>query len=84
MSSVEFSKILNLSQQTASRRLSDLENLGWIERKVVGKDQIIRITKIGADVMLLMYKNLKNILENILIVGEVTEGMGEGGYYGGL
>ncbi|MFX1323385.1 MAG: DUF120 domain-containing protein [Promethearchaeota archaeon] len=81
MSSVEFSKILRLSQQTASRRLSDLENLGWIERRVMGKDQIIRITKLGADVMLLMYKNLKNILENILIVGEVTEGMGEGGYY---
>ena len=28
-----------------------------------------------------MYKDLKQILEEILIVGEVTEGMGEGGYY---
>ena len=81
ISSVEFSKILDLSQQTASRRINDLEDLGWIQRKIVGKEQIIRITKKGADVMLAMYKDLKQILENILIVGEVTEGMGEGGYY---
>ncbi|MFW9875645.1 MAG: DUF120 domain-containing protein [Candidatus Thorarchaeota archaeon] len=81
ISSVEFSKILNLSQQTASRRLNYLEEIGWIQRKVVGKEQTIRITKEGADVMLLMYKNLKQILQDILIVGEVTEGMREGGYY---
>ena len=81
ISSVEFSKILNLSQQTASRRITNLEELGWIERKIKGKEQVIRITKKGADVILLMYKNLKQILQEILIVGEVTEGIGEGGYY---
>ena len=80
-SSVEFGKVLNLSQQTASRRINNLEEIGWIERKIEGKEQIIRITKEGADVMLVMYKNLKQILEDILIVGEVSEGMGEGGYY---
>ncbi len=81
ISSVEFGKILNLSQQTASRRINQLEEIGWIQRKIVGKEQIIRITKKGADIMLAMYKDLKQILEEILIVGEVTEGMGEGGYY---
>ena len=81
ISSVEFSKILNLSQQTASRRINQLEEIGWIQRKISGKEQVIRITKKGADVILLMYKDLKQILEDILIVGEVTEGMGEGGYY---
>jgi riboflavin kinase len=81
ISSVEFGKILNLSQQTASRRINQLIEIGWIQRKVVGKEQIIRITKKGADVMLAMYKDLKQILEEILIVGEVSEGMGEGGYY---
>ncbi len=81
ISSVEFGKILNLSQQTASRRINQLEEIGWIQRKIVGKEQIIRITKKGADIMLSMYKDLKQILEEILIVGEVTEGMGEGGYY---
>ncbi len=81
ISSVEFGKIMNLSQQTASRRINNLEEIGWIQRKIVGKEQIIRITKKGADMMLAMYKNLKQILEGILIVGEVTIGMGEGGYY---
>ena len=81
ISSVEFAKVLNLSQQTASRRINQLEEIGWIQRKIIGKEQIIRITKKGADVMLAMYKDLKQILEEILIVGEVTEGMGEGGYY---
>jgi len=81
ISSVEFGKLLNISQQTASRRINQLEEIGWIQRKIKGKEQVIRITKKGADVMLAMYKDLKLILEEILIVGEVTEGMGEGGYY---
>jgi riboflavin kinase len=81
INTVEFGKILNLSQQTASRRINQLEEIEWIQRKIEGKEQIIRITKKGADVMLAMYKALKQILEEILIVGEVTEGMGEGGYY---
>lgn len=81
INSVEFSKILGVSQQTASRRINDLEEIGWIERKIIGNEQIIRITKNGADIMLAMYKNLRQILEEILIVGVVVEGMGEGGYY---
>jgi riboflavin kinase len=81
ISSVEFGKHLKISQQTASRRISDLEELGWIKRRIVGKEQTIKITKSGADEILAMYKNLKQILEEILIVGEVTQGMGEGGYY---
>ena len=81
ISSIEFGKILHLSQQTASRRINDLEELGWITRRIDGKKQSIIVTKKGADVMLKMYKNLRKILEDILIVGEVTEGIKEGGYY---
>ena len=81
ISSVELGDIMGVSQQTASRRIQDLEKLGWIERKIEGKAQIIRIPKKGADIMLNFYKELKYILENILIVGVVTEGMKEGGYY---
>ncbi|TXT67167.1 MAG: Riboflavin kinase [Promethearchaeota archaeon] len=81
MSSTEFGRLLNVSQQTASRRFQTLEEMGWIQRKLMGNDHIVRITKQGADIMLLMYKSLKKILENILIVGVVTEGMGEGAFY---
>lgn len=81
INSSELGDIMGVSQQTASRRIQDLEKLGWIERKIEGKTQIIRIPKKGADILLNVYKELKNILENILIVGLVIEGMKEGGYY---
>jgi len=81
ISSVEFGELLGLSQQTGSRRIKDLEDLGWIKRRSEGKTQKISITKVGASVMLNIYKNLKELLESILIVGEVIEGIHEGGYY---
>ena len=81
ISTVKFGEILGLSQQTGSRRINDLEQLGWIKRKVTGKTQRISITKEGANIMLMIYKELKKLLESILIIGEVTEGIHEGGYY---
>jgi riboflavin kinase len=81
ISSVEFGEILGLSQQTGSRRINDLEQLEWIKRKIDGKTQKLSITKEGANVMLTIYKELRNLLESILIIGEVSEGMHEGGYY---
>jgi len=81
ISSVEFGELLGLSQQTGSRRIKDLEDLGWIKRRSEGKTQKISITKVGASVMLNIYKNLKELLESILIAGEVIEGIHEGGYY---
>jgi riboflavin kinase len=81
ISSVEFGELLGLSQQTGSRRIKDLEDLRWIKRRTEGKTQKISITKEGASVMLNIYRSLKELLESILIVGEVTEGIHEGGYY---
>jgi len=81
LSSNDLGKLLNVSQQTASRRLNDLEKLKWIKRKVGVKGQFISITDLGINELFKMYDNLKDILEKILIVGEVVEGMGEGGYY---
>ncbi|MFW9946969.1 MAG: DUF120 domain-containing protein [Candidatus Odinarchaeota archaeon] len=81
ISSVEFGELLGLSQQTGSRRIKDLEDLGWIKRRSEGKTQKISITKEGASVMLNVYRNLKELLESILIVGEIIEGIHEGGYY---
>jgi riboflavin kinase len=81
LSTVQFGELLGLSQQTGSRRINDLESLGWIKRRNEGKSQRISITRLGANIMLNVYKNLKSLLESILIVGEVIEGMHEGGYY---
>ena len=81
LSTTQFGELLGVSQQTGSRRISELEHLGWIKKRIEGKTQRIIITKQGANVMLNVYKNLKSLLESILIVGEVIEGMHEGGYY---
>ncbi len=81
ISSGDLGEAMGVSQQTASRRLLSLEELEWIKRKIEGKSQIIRITKNGSDILLKIYKGLKEILENILIVGSVADGMKEGGYY---
>jgi len=81
ISSVEFGEYLGLSQQTGSRKIKNLEELGWIKRKIDGKTQKIAITKKGANMMLNVYKKLKELLESIFVVGEVVEGIHEGGYY---
>ena len=81
ISTIKFGEILGLSQQSGSRRINALIELHWIKRKTDGKSQTISITKEGTNVMLTVYKNLKTLLESILIVGEVVEGMHEGGYY---
>ncbi len=81
ISTIKFGEILGLSQQSGSRRINALIELHWIKRKTDGKLQTISITKEGTNVMLTVYKNLKSLLESILIVGEVVEGMHEGGYY---
>ena len=81
ISSFNFGKLLGLSQQTGSRRINELIELGWIKREKEAKSQKISITKQGANVMLGIYKNLKEILESIVVIGEVCEGMHEGAYY---
>ena len=81
INSTEFGDILNVSQQTASRRIQNLEELNWIRRSIDGKQQNIEITELGTEIMLNMYRTLKKILDAILIAGEVSEGIGEGGYY---
>jgi len=81
ISSIKFGDLLSTSQQTASRRIQSLEEIGWIKRKIIGKSQEIWVTEKGSDAMLNMYRNLKQILEKVLIVGEVIEGIGEGAYY---
>ncbi len=81
ISSGELGTILHVSQQTASRRINELTQLGWITRLIEGKTQKIQITEQGSSILLSMYKSLRDLLESIFIVGEVSEGMKEGGYY---
>ncbi|MFX1453015.1 MAG: DUF120 domain-containing protein [Promethearchaeota archaeon] len=85
LSSTKFAKEISASQQTASRRIIELEKLGWISREPHGTGQYIEITQKGQNQLKKTYDVLHKIFEPepqiIEIEGELFEGMGEGGYY---
>jgi riboflavin kinase len=75
---------LEVSTQTASRRLRALEEAGLIEREMVGDGQLVRATDAGERVLRREYADYRRIFEGareIRLRGSVTEGMGEGKHY---
>lgn len=84
VSSRELGEALEMSQQSASKRILELLEEKYIERDVGARKQQIRITQKGADLLKSEYMEYKKIFENtdkMVIKGEVVSGMGEGGYY---
>ncbi|NVM54850.1 MAG: DUF120 domain-containing protein [Candidatus Helarchaeota archaeon] len=88
ISSIEFAERIGASQQTASRRLKDLEKNGLITRVISHKGQAIRITREGLDLLQKIYLLLNSIfaqkvqeLSICKLEGEIFSGMGEGAYY---
>ncbi|MHA1916767.1 MAG: DUF120 domain-containing protein [Candidatus Ranarchaeia archaeon] len=86
ISTNELSRILNCSQQTASRRLQELEKDHLITRQINSDGQLIRLTKDSTDTIRKQFMKLKSIFEPIdqkpiQISGYVTSGLGEGAYY---
>lgn len=78
-------KKLGISQQTASRRLRELERDGSVTRERTLKGQVVRISKEGSEVLQSVYGDLRNLFEGELatvnIEGIVFSGMREGAYY---
>lgn len=76
---------LGLSQQTASRRLIEMEKHGLIERSTDGRVQKVRITKDGLNSLTEMYRVLKPVLEpskkELVMNAAVFSGLSEGSYY---
>ncbi len=85
ISTPELAKDLGTSQQTASRRMLELEAKGYIKRSVTRKGQIIVITEKGADLLRVVYvalhDSISEALKGIVITGVVFTGLGEGAYY---
>lgn len=86
ISSSEFAQDLDTSQQTASRRLKELEDEELIAREILPKGQKIKITNKGVETLRSIYHDMKSVFEddggiNLRISGEVGSGMGEGRYY---
>jgi len=81
----DVAKGIGSSQQTASRRLIEMEKLGLIERTRNGRDQKLRITGEGYHQLSDMYLNLKRVFEapkkDLVITGTVFTGLSEGSYY---
>ncbi len=84
MSTSTIAQHLGTSQQSASRILIQLEQNGYIEKIIVGKTTLIRLTNKGLDELRNLYVILKSILEKpmeIILEGRVFSGLGEGFYY---
>ena len=80
-----FARGLGLSQQTASRRLIDLEKEGLIERSAEGRVQRVKMTKQGINTLQEMHRVLKPVFEppkkELVIRAAVFSGLSEGSYY---
>ncbi|MFB6282087.1 MAG: DUF120 domain-containing protein [Haloferacaceae archaeon] len=75
---------LDVSSQTASRRLQRLESAGLIERDVVADGQWVTTTADGEAALRREYADYRRIFaadRTIDLVGTVTSGMGEGRHY---
>ncbi len=74
------------SQQTASRHLIKLENMGWIKRTITPEGCLTKITNEGVSELKKLYSELRLIFESvyppsITLEGVLFSGIGEGAYY---
>lgn len=84
VSSRELGTALNMSQQSASKRILELLELGLIVRDLGARKQRIKLTSAGVDELKKEYNEFRRIFEltdHITLHGAVKDGMGEGQYY---
>jgi len=84
ISSFELAKQLEISQQSASRYLVELDKKGMITREFGIKKQLITITSVGEEALQeehLQYKQIFELTDRVIFKGKVVSGIGEGRYY---
>lgn len=84
LSSSIFAASLGMSPQTAARRLSAMEDEGYITRVVTPEGQKVRITEKGLVCLKSEYRDYCKVFEegnSTVLKGKVTTGLGEGQYY---
>jgi len=84
LSTRELGAALGLSQQSASHRILELIELGCVQRDLAGRQQRVRLTPQGVDVLRSEYASYRRIFElgrTLTVVGVVTSGLGEGAFY---
>jgi len=77
---------MGLSQQTASRHLIELDNMGWIQRTITPEGCLVKLTDAGEDELKRLYSGLHLIFEaayppSVTLEGVLFTGLGEGAYY---
>jgi len=77
---------MGLSQQTASRRLIQLEKMGWIKRTITPDGCLVKIIDTGNNELKRLYSGLHLIFEaayplSVTLEGILFSGLGEGAYY---
>ncbi len=84
VSSRELGSILEMSQQSASKRILELLDEKYIVRDLGARRQRIKITPKGVEELKKEYNEYRRIFElsdHVTVHGCVTSGMGEGSYY---
>jgi len=85
LTTIQLGRRLKISQQSASRKLIELERLGYIKREAQGNCTMIFLTESGMNLLRGLYLDLMKIFkqEEILFMlrGRVFTGFGEGRYY---
>jgi len=87
VSTSQLATILGSSQQTASRRILELEQSGYIRREMGVRKQLVRLTDEGVNVLAREYATYQKLFEKphqLTVHGTVASGLGEGRYYIGL
>ena len=85
VTTTDLAKAIKRSQQAASKHLSELENVGYIQRLRNGQKHLVRITDKGffeIDNLLSIIKSaIESVPDTIAFKGNIISGMGEGAYY---
>jgi len=81
----ELGEILKVSQQTASRRIAQCTEEGYLSRVHTAEGMLLQITDKGRQELLRILTNLEIAFtppeDEIVIRGHVVTGLGEGAYY---
>jgi len=84
-STLKIASELDVSQQTVSRDLRDMEKLGLIKREATPNGISIVLDEKGIDFLKKHFNELNKIFERKKeLCGLITKGIGEGSYYVGL
>jgi riboflavin kinase len=81
----ELGEVLNVSQQTASRRIAQCVEQGYLKRVHTADGMSLQLTDKGREELLYVLSNLELAFtppeDEILIEGSIVTGLGEGAYY---